>query len=116
LLITGSRADGRLALVVLSLEPTVFDGGGLEKIVSEVRQTMAEDLRGTGLTAELTGAPIMQLEIQHALKRDRIDGGGRIVELALPRSGLSSCRSAPRARGRAAFSRSFFLLGSIRVS
>jgi hypothetical protein len=43
LLIPGSRADGRLALVVLSLEPTVFDGGGLEKIVSDVRQTMAED-------------------------------------------------------------------------
>ncbi len=61
-------------------------------------------LRGTGLTAELTGAPVMQLEIRHALKRDRIDGGGRIVGLALPRSGLSSCRSVQRARGRAAFS------------
>ena len=65
-------ADGRLALVVLSLEPSAVDGGGLERIVSDVRQTMAEDLRGTGLTAELTGVPVMQLEIRQAVERDRI--------------------------------------------
>ena len=65
-------ADGRLALVVLSLEPSAVDGGGLEKIVNDVRQTMAEDLQGTGLTAELTGVPVMQLEIRQALERDRI--------------------------------------------
>ena len=64
--------DGRLALIVLSLEPSAVDGGGLEKIVNDVRQTMAEDLPGTGLTAELTGVPVMQLEIRQALERDRI--------------------------------------------
>ena len=40
--------------------------------MNDIRQTMAEDLQGTGLTAELTGVPVMQLEIRHALERDRI--------------------------------------------
>jgi predicted RND superfamily exporter protein len=48
------------------------DGGRLEEIVNDVRETMAEDLHGTGLTAELTGVPVMQLEIRLALERDRI--------------------------------------------
>ena len=65
-------ADGRLALIILSLEPSTVDGGHLESIVNDVRQAMAEDLQGTDLTAELTGVPVMQLEIRHALERDRI--------------------------------------------
>ena len=65
-------ADGRLALIVLSLEPSTVDGGRLASIVNDIRQTMAEDLQGTGLAAELTGAPVMQLEIRYALERDRI--------------------------------------------
>ena len=64
--------DGRLAVVILSLEPSAVDGGKLEAVVNDIRQTMAEDLQGTGLTAELTGVPVMQLEIRHALERDRI--------------------------------------------
>jgi predicted RND superfamily exporter protein len=64
--------DGRLALVIVSLEPSVVDGGPLDRIVTDIRQTMAEDLEGTGLIAELTGVPVMQLEIRHALERDRI--------------------------------------------
>jgi len=65
-------ADGRLALVILSLNPAAVDGGGSEKIVNDVRQAIAEDLQGTGLTAELTGVPVMQLEIRRALERDRL--------------------------------------------
>ena len=38
-------ADGQLALIVLSLEPSVVDGGPLETIVNDIRQTMAEDCR-----------------------------------------------------------------------
>ena len=33
---------------------------------------MADDLQGTDLTGQLTGVPVMQLEIRHALERDRI--------------------------------------------
>ena len=64
--------DGRLALVVLSLDPAVVDSDKLQTAVNDIRQTMNEDLQGTGLTAELSGVPVMQLEIRHALERDRI--------------------------------------------
>ncbi|MBV9287829.1 MAG: MMPL family transporter, partial [Hyphomicrobiales bacterium] len=64
--------DGRLAVVILSLEPSVVDGGKLDSAVSDFRRTADEDLQGTGLVAELTGVPVMQLGIRHALERDRI--------------------------------------------
>jgi predicted RND superfamily exporter protein len=64
--------DGRLALAILSLEPSAVDGGKLESVVSDIRRTADEDLQGTGLTTELTGVPVMQLGIRHALERDRI--------------------------------------------
>jgi uncharacterized protein len=64
--------DGRLAVVILSLEPSVVNAGDLDAVVNNIRQTADEDLQGSGLVAELTGVPVMQLEIRHALKRDRI--------------------------------------------
>ena len=33
---------------------------------------MADDLAGTGLTAQLSGVPVMQLEIRNAVERDRL--------------------------------------------
>ena len=62
--------DGTLALIVLSLEPDVVSGNGLSKTVGEIRKAMAEDLQGSGLNAELSGVPVMQLEIRNAVKRD----------------------------------------------
>ena len=64
--------DGRLAVAILSLEPSAVDGGKLDAVVNDIRRTADEDLQGTGLKAELTGVPVMQLEIRHALERDRI--------------------------------------------
>jgi predicted RND superfamily exporter protein len=64
--------DGRLAVIVLSIEPSAVHGGKLPAIVNDIRRTSDEDLQGTGLTAQLTGVPIMQLEIRRALERDRI--------------------------------------------
>jgi predicted RND superfamily exporter protein len=64
--------DGKLAVIILSLEPSVVDGGKLDTVVQDVRRTANEDLGGAGLTVELTGVPVMQLEIRNALKRDRI--------------------------------------------
>jgi uncharacterized protein len=64
--------DGRLAVIILSLEPSVVNGGDLDAVVNNIRQTANEDLQGSGLVPELTGVPVMQLEIRHALKRDRI--------------------------------------------
>jgi hypothetical protein len=62
--------DGTLALVVLALDPAVVGGKGLDTVVGEIRKTMADDLAGTGLTAQLSGVPTMQLEIRNAIDRD----------------------------------------------
>ena len=64
--------DGKLALFVLSLAPAVVDGGELGAAIGDVRKTLAEDLDGAPLTAELSGVPVMQLEIRQALEHDRI--------------------------------------------
>src|SRR5450759_3463290 len=62
--------DGTLALVVLSLEPNVVASKGLSKTVGDIRKLMADDLKDSGLTAELSGVPVMQLEIRNAVARD----------------------------------------------
>src|SRR5436305_2663362 len=62
--------DGTLALIVLSLEPDVVAGNKLTKVIGEIRKEMADDLKGSGLNAELSGVPVMQLEIRNAVKRD----------------------------------------------
>ena len=62
--------DGTLALIVLSLEPSVVSSNDLGKVVGEMRKIMADDLSGSGLNAQLSGVPVMQLEIRNAVKRD----------------------------------------------
>src|SRR6195256_7020868 len=62
--------DGTLALIVLSLEPEVVASNKLAKTVGDIRKAMAEDLKGSGLNVELSGVPVMQLEIRNAVKRD----------------------------------------------
>lgn len=62
--------DGTLALVVLSLDPVVVKDNRLAKVIGEIRKTMAETLEGTGLNKELSGVPVMQLEIRNAVERD----------------------------------------------
>jgi predicted RND superfamily exporter protein len=64
--------DGELTLVVLALEPAVVQSNELRDVVGEIRKTMDEDLAGAGLKAELSGVPVMQLEIRNAVERDRL--------------------------------------------
>ena len=64
--------DGTLTLVVMSLDPASTHAGKLAEVVGEIRKTMDEDLRGVGLDAQLSGVPIMQLQIRQAVERDRI--------------------------------------------
>jgi uncharacterized protein len=64
--------DGQLALVVLALDPGVVEGNGLRKVVGEIRKTVEEDLTNSGLTGQLSGVPVMQLEIRNAVERDRL--------------------------------------------
>ncbi len=64
--------DGELALVVLAVDPAVAAGGRLREVASQIRSTVAEDLAGSGLRVDLSGVPVMQLEIRNALERDRL--------------------------------------------
>src|ERR1700731_38115 len=62
--------NGTLALVVLSLEPEVVASNKLTKTIGDIRKLMKEDLGDTGLNVELSGVPVMQLEIRNAVERD----------------------------------------------
>ncbi|WP_022724140.1 RND family transporter [Rhodopseudomonas sp. B29] len=63
--------DGTLALIVMSLDPAVVsDNARLTKTIGEARKVMSDDLEGSGLTRELSGVPVMQLEIRNAVERD----------------------------------------------
>ena len=62
--------DGTLALIVLSLEPEVVASNKLTKVIADMRKIMTDDLAGSGLNAQLSGVPVMQLEIRNAVKRD----------------------------------------------
>src|ERR1700744_6368208 len=62
--------DGTLALVVLSIEPDVVGSNKLGKTIGEIRKLMKEDLGSTGLNSQLSGVPVMQLEIRNAVERD----------------------------------------------
>jgi predicted RND superfamily exporter protein len=64
--------DGELALIVLAIEPEVAGGNGLNETVNQIRETIAFDLEGSELTGQLSGVPIMQLEIRNAVERDRL--------------------------------------------
>ena len=64
--------DGELALIVLPIEPDIAGSGGMNDLVAQVRDTISFDLEGSGLTAQLSGVPIMQLEIRNAVERDRL--------------------------------------------
>ena len=64
--------DGRLALVVVALDPVVAGTPRLAEVVSEIRKVAVRDLADTGLTVRLSGVPVMQLEIREAVERDRL--------------------------------------------
>ena len=64
--------DGHLALIVLSLDPKLAAAGETAKTIGEIRKTVRDDLDGTDLQGELSGVPVMQLEIRDAVERDRV--------------------------------------------
>ena len=64
--------DGDLALVVLALDPEVASSANSSKTIAEIRKTVRDDLDGTSLQGELSGVPVMQLEVHDAVERDRL--------------------------------------------
>ena len=64
--------DGKLALVVIALDPEVADSEKVGEAVGSIRKAIADDLQGSGLKAELSGVPVMRLEIRNAVERDQL--------------------------------------------
>ena len=64
--------DGKLTLMVLALEPSSTAPDKLGPTIAAIRQELKTNLEGTGLKAELSGVPVMQLEIRDAIQRDRL--------------------------------------------
>src|SRR6202008_3627850 len=62
--------DGTLALIVLSLEPDVVASNKLGATVGDIRKLISQDIGDTRLNVELSGVPVMQLEIRNAVERD----------------------------------------------
>jgi predicted RND superfamily exporter protein len=64
--------DGTLSLIVIALDRQAVREQGLRAVVGEIERLVEDSLQGTGLTAQLSGAPVMQLEIRNAVERDRL--------------------------------------------
>lgn len=64
--------DGTLALVVISLDRQATAQLGSNAVIGGIRKAAQEALAGTGLKVQLTGAPVMQMEIRNAVERDQI--------------------------------------------
>ncbi len=64
--------DGKLTLMVLALEPAATATGRLDDVVDGIRKSVDNHLAGTRLHGELSGVPVMQLEIRRAIERDRL--------------------------------------------
>ena len=64
--------DGELALIVLALDPEIARDKSLRNVVGDIRKTVDTELEGSGLTVQLSGVPVMQLEIRTAVERDRL--------------------------------------------
>ena len=58
--------------MVLALEPSSTAPDKLGPTIAAIRQELKTNLEGTGLKAELSGVPVMQLEIRNAIQRDRL--------------------------------------------
>ena len=64
--------DDSLTLIVLALDPKIVGSPKLNEVVDSIRKVMKDDLADSGLQAELSGVPVMQLEIRNAVERDRL--------------------------------------------
>lgn len=77
--------DGTLALIVIALDRAMVEEKSARTVIGGIKAAVDEQLRDTGLTAKLTGAPVMQLEIRNAVERDRLvyNGLGFLVGMGI---------------------------------
>ena len=73
--------DGTLALAVIALNRALVEERGAQAVIGGIKEAAEKGLAGSGLKVQLTGAPVMQLEIRNAVERDRLvyNGLGFIV-------------------------------------
>jgi predicted RND superfamily exporter protein len=64
--------DGELALIVLAIDPDVVEGKGLGRVVNDIREAAANDMEGTGVDVQLSGVPVMQLNIRTATESEHV--------------------------------------------
>lgn len=64
--------DGELALIVIALDRKMVEERTARTVITGIKEVVDQELGGSGLTAKLTGAPVMQLEIRNAVERDRL--------------------------------------------
>ncbi|MFY0613607.1 MAG: MMPL family transporter [Hyphomicrobiaceae bacterium] len=64
--------DGQLSMIVIALDREAVRESGSAAIIGEIRKASETVLKDSGLKIELTGAPVMQLEIRNAVERDRL--------------------------------------------
>lgn len=74
-----------LALIVIALDRAMVEERTAGTVINGIKSVVDETLAGSGLTAKLTGAPVMQLEIRNAVERDRLvyNGLGFVVGFAI---------------------------------
>jgi uncharacterized protein len=68
--------DGTLALVVIALDRKAVAEHGAKDVIGTIQQTVDKAIAGSGLTAKLTGVPVMQLEIRNAYEHDQLTYNG----------------------------------------
>jgi hydrophobe/amphiphile efflux-3 (HAE3) family protein len=64
--------DGQLAMIIIALDRKVVKDKTAKVVIGEINATVDEQLKNSGLSAKLTGAPVMQLEIRNAVERDQL--------------------------------------------
>lgn len=71
-LLSKKDENGQLALLVISVDPKITSNIGLKRSIREIEKLAHEIIDPTGMTVQLAGAPVAQLEVRMALKRDRL--------------------------------------------
>jgi len=64
--------DGTLAMAVLSLDREAVARNGPATIIGGILKALDVELKPAGLAVQVTGAPVMQLEIRNAVERDQM--------------------------------------------
>ena len=84
-LLSDTAGQGQLTLIVISLKHDVVRKLGLTRSIREIEDTAHDIIDPTGMRVQLSGAPVMQLEIRDAIGRDRFiyNGAGFMVGMLI---------------------------------